>query len=139
MTKSFHIGIVLAGLLAFTLAPSACFAQEKANDEPGKLILGAGARSDGTFFLRMHVKDRDGDDELDFCVDLEFPNTFVSLMEQFCRKVVVPRLFETAKARVVRLSSQALDKIAEPRRSQAESFRELQDRSITLGLVERVH
>jgi hypothetical protein len=132
MTTSFQSGIVLAVL--FALAPTMCFAQEKAKEEPGKLTLGLGVCNQG---MVVKVKLEKSESNLNFDIDVVVPGTLPGLVEQLVRKMVESRTPPKEAASVIRLSPRGFDDDTMPVR--AETRRELEQRSVELGLVQRVY
>ena len=132
MMKSFRIGIVLAVLLA--LAPTACFAQEKAKDELNRVTFGLGVCNQG---MVVKVKVEKSESNLNFDIDVVVPGMLPGFVEQLIRKVVESRTPPKEAASVIRLSPRGFDDDTMPIR--AETRRELEQRSVELGLVQRVY
>ncbi len=132
MMKGFRIGAVLAGV--FVLAPTACFAQEKAKEDTNRVTVGLGVCNQG---MVVKLKFENSENNLNFDIDVVVPGMLPGFVEQLIRKLAEPRTPTKEAASVIRLSPRGFDETMEPRR--AESFRELQDRSVELGLVQRVY
>ncbi len=132
MMKSFRIGIVLAVLLA--LAPTACFAQEKAKDETNRVTVGLGVCNQG---MVVKVKFENSENNLNFDIDVVVPGMLPGFVEQLVRRMAEPRTPTKEAASVIRLSPRGFDDDTMPIR--AETRRELEQRSVELGLVQRVY